>query len=134
MKYNAFVCLTYLESRKMPLGRSGMPFLSIATIESSMTTKPPAAAQAPLELDRNVKYGKLENGLTYYVMHNEKPAQSIRHNLPFPDGLPRLASRSSRYLIGTKRKYEQRHQSSGYSSRQSHEGRKMSGHLPPSWT
>lgn len=30
--------------------------------------------QAPLELDRNVKYGKLENGLTYYVMHNEKPA------------------------------------------------------------
>lgn len=30
--------------------------------------------QAPLELDKNVKYGKLENGLTYYVMHNEKPA------------------------------------------------------------
>ena len=31
--------------------------------------------QAPLELDKNVKYGKLENGLTYYVMHNDKPAQ-----------------------------------------------------------
>ena len=31
--------------------------------------------QAPLELDKNVKSGKLENGLTYYVMHNEKPAQ-----------------------------------------------------------
>lgn len=31
--------------------------------------------QAPLELDKSVKYGKLENGLTYYVMHNEKPAQ-----------------------------------------------------------
>ena len=31
--------------------------------------------QAPLELDKNVKYGKLDNGLTYYVMHNEKPAQ-----------------------------------------------------------
>lgn len=31
--------------------------------------------QAPLELDKNVKTGKLDNGLTYYVMHNEKPAQ-----------------------------------------------------------
>ena len=31
--------------------------------------------QAPLELDKNVKYGKLDNGLTYYVMHNDKPAQ-----------------------------------------------------------
>ena len=31
--------------------------------------------QAPLELDKKVKYGKLDNGLTYYVMHNEKPAQ-----------------------------------------------------------
>ncbi len=31
--------------------------------------------QAPLELDKRVKYGKLDNGLTYYVMHNEKPAQ-----------------------------------------------------------
>ena len=31
--------------------------------------------QAPLELDKKVLYGKLDNGLTYYVMHNEKPAQ-----------------------------------------------------------
>ena len=31
--------------------------------------------QAPLELDKKVLTGKLENGLTYYVMHNEKPAQ-----------------------------------------------------------
>ena len=31
--------------------------------------------QAPLELDKRVLTGKLENGLTYYVMHNEKPAQ-----------------------------------------------------------
>lgn len=31
--------------------------------------------QAPLELDKRVLTGKLDNGLTYYVMHNEKPAQ-----------------------------------------------------------
>lgn len=30
---------------------------------------------APLERDSQVKYGKLENGLTYYIRHNEKPAQ-----------------------------------------------------------
>ena len=27
---------------------------------------------APLESDKNVKFGKLENGLTYYIRHNEK--------------------------------------------------------------
>lgn len=31
--------------------------------------------QAPMELDKNVRYGKLDNGLTYYIMHNEKPAK-----------------------------------------------------------
>lgn len=31
--------------------------------------------QAKLESDKNVRYGKLENGLTYYIMHNAKPAQ-----------------------------------------------------------
>ena len=28
---------------------------------------------APLPIDPNVRYGKLENGLTYYVRHNEHP-------------------------------------------------------------
>ena len=31
--------------------------------------------QAKLELDKNVRYGKLDNGLTYYIRHNAKPAQ-----------------------------------------------------------
>lgn len=31
--------------------------------------------QAPQELDKSVRYGKLDNGLTYYIMHNAKPAQ-----------------------------------------------------------
>lgn len=29
--------------------------------------------QEPVELDKSVRYGKLENGLTYYIMHNAKP-------------------------------------------------------------
>ena len=31
--------------------------------------------QAQLELDSSVVYGKLDNGLTYYIKHNEKPDQ-----------------------------------------------------------
>lgn len=30
-------------------------------------------AQMPLPMDPNVRYGKLDNGLTYYIRHNEKP-------------------------------------------------------------
>ncbi len=29
----------------------------------------------PVPFDQNVRHGKLENGLTYYIRHNEKPAQ-----------------------------------------------------------
>ena len=32
-------------------------------------------AQAPLPVDENVRIGKLENGMTYYIRHNSKPAQ-----------------------------------------------------------
>ena len=28
-----------------------------------------------MEMDKNVRVGKLENGLTYYIKHNDKPAQ-----------------------------------------------------------
>lgn len=34
-----------------------------------------AYAQRPLPFDPEVRVGKLENGLTYYIRHNEKPAQ-----------------------------------------------------------
>ena len=30
-------------------------------------------AQMPIPMDPNVRYGKLDNGLTYYIRHNEKP-------------------------------------------------------------
>ncbi|MBR6691103.1 MAG: insulinase family protein [Bacteroidaceae bacterium] len=32
-------------------------------------------AQSPLPVDENVRIGKLENGMTYYIRHNDKPAQ-----------------------------------------------------------
>ena len=35
-----------------------------------------SAQQAmPTPMDPNVRYGKLDNGMTYYIRHNEKPAQ-----------------------------------------------------------
>ena len=45
----------------------------IATLALSATM---LAQQAmPVPFDQNVRRGKLENGLTYYIRHNEKPAQ-----------------------------------------------------------
>lgn len=46
-------------------------FLSIAAAFVAII----AFAQTPLPLDQNVRVGKLENGLTYYIRHNDKPAQ-----------------------------------------------------------
>ena len=34
-----------------------------------------ASAQTPLPNDPATRVGKLDNGLTYYIRHNEKPAQ-----------------------------------------------------------
>ena len=34
-----------------------------------------AQQSMPVPFDQNVRRGKLENGLTYYIRHNEKPAQ-----------------------------------------------------------
>ena len=39
-----------------------------------------AAAQMqlpPLPVDKNVRIGKLDNGLTYYIRHNEKPENRV---------------------------------------------------------
>ena len=49
-------------------------FLAAALIMISMVA---AVAQQveQLEQDKDVKVGKLDNGLTYYIRHNEKPAE-----------------------------------------------------------
>ena len=35
----------------------------------------------PLPLDPNVRYGKLDNGLTYYIRHNEQPKQRAEFHI-----------------------------------------------------
>ena len=46
-------------------------FLSLAVMFITLIS----FGQTPLPVDQNVKIGKLENGLTYYILHNDKPAQ-----------------------------------------------------------
>ena len=45
--------------------------ISAAALLTAVTAV--TAQNAPIPLDPEVRYGKLENGMTYYVRHNEKP-------------------------------------------------------------
>ena len=47
-------------------------FLIAATMFAALSL----SAQNPLPNDPAVRVGKLENGLTYYIRHNDKPAQN----------------------------------------------------------
>jgi len=46
-------------------------FITLALLVVALTT----FAQTVLPVDPNVRIGKLENGLTYYIRHNDKPSQ-----------------------------------------------------------
>ena len=46
-------------------------FISLALTIVALTT----FAQTELPIDPNVRIGKLDNGLTYYIRHNDQPAQ-----------------------------------------------------------
>ena len=46
-------------------------FITLALLIVALTT----FGQTQLPVDPNVRIGKLENGLTYYIRHNDKPAQ-----------------------------------------------------------
>jgi len=48
-------------------------FLSIFSLAAQVNP------QAPLELDSAVRIGKLENGMSYYIRHNEKPANRAEY-------------------------------------------------------
>ena len=50
-------------------------FLTIVLILTVFLGYAQIDPQVPLDLDKRVLTGKLDNGLTYFVMHNEKPAQ-----------------------------------------------------------
>lgn len=41
----------------------------------------PAGLESPIPVDPNVKIGKLDNGLTYYIRHNEKPEDRLELRL-----------------------------------------------------
>lgn len=66
--------------------------------------------QAPMQNDPSVRYGKLDNGLTYYIKHNEKPADRAEYYLftnvgaiqesPAQDGLAHFLEHMA--LNGTK--------------------------------
>ncbi len=53
--------------------------MNIKSLFSGLLTMLPLAVSAqqpaPLPLDPDVRYGQLENGLTYYVRHNEEPRE-----------------------------------------------------------
>ena len=55
-------------------------FLSIALLCAAMTI---TAQEAPekMPMDPEVRYGKLDNGLTYYIRHNEQPKQRCEFHI-----------------------------------------------------
>lgn len=67
-------------------------FLSLAVVAIGALF---ASAQTPLPLDKAVKHGTLDNGLNYYIMHNEEPkerahfyiAQKVGSSLETPEQL-----------------------------------------------
>ena len=46
----------------------------LIAIFTTMSVKAQSAAD-PLPIDPKVRYGKLDNGLTYYIRHNEQPKE-----------------------------------------------------------
>ena len=40
-----------------------------------------AQQMQPMPIDPNVRYGQLENGLTYYIRHNEKPKERVEFHI-----------------------------------------------------
>lgn len=45
-------------------------FISLLSLAQGQPTNP---MQQPLPIDPNIKYGKLDNGMTYYIRHNKYP-------------------------------------------------------------
>ena len=48
-------------------------FILIAALTLGLGTMASAQQMPPIPVDPNVKIGKLDNGLTYYIRHNEEP-------------------------------------------------------------
>ncbi len=53
----------------------------ISQILSGFSTQAKSAVNKPLPLNKEVRYGKLPNGLTYYIQHNNKPENRVELRL-----------------------------------------------------
>ena len=59
-----------------------LKFKQLATLLLiAMSVNLVAQQMAPIPLDPQIRYGKLENGLTYYIRHNEKPKQRAEFHI-----------------------------------------------------
>ena len=54
-----------------------LTLLAVLALSATML----AQQAMPVPFDQNVRRGKLENGLTYYIRHNEKPAQRANFDI-----------------------------------------------------
>ena len=48
-------------------------FLLLAAFAAGSAAAQPGGMMAPIPADEALRFGKLENGMTYYIRHNEKP-------------------------------------------------------------
>ena len=77
--FSLLSCLLIASSCKAPEPLSTSPEVSDATIlpvledDPTEMWDPTFSGEAPIPLDPKVRTGKLENGLTYYIRHNEEP-------------------------------------------------------------
>ncbi|MDD2595653.1 MAG: insulinase family protein [Bacteroidales bacterium] len=55
--------------------------LFIVVLFTTMMAFAQVNPNAPLERDSQTRYGKLDNGLTYFIRHNDKPAQRAEYYL-----------------------------------------------------
>ena len=53
----------------------------IAVLLLSFTASVFAQQMEPIPMDPKIRYGKLDNGLTYYIRHNEEPKQRAEFHI-----------------------------------------------------
>ena len=53
----------------------------VATLLMVFAVNLTAQQMQPLPLDPKIRYGKLDNGLTYYIRHNQEPKQRAEFHI-----------------------------------------------------
>ena len=71
LKYNYYICRLHITQKTQNQLNMKRLFIFIAAIFAAAV----AFGQTPLPNDPAVRVGQLENGLKYYIRHNEQPAQ-----------------------------------------------------------